>query len=199
MTWYKRRRSHLSSVCPHSVLSLPQLKVSSQLDVKALRAVRVLRPLKLISGVPSESFCPSFCLTVYPSVCRTVCRACTCRLPALLSLCLTVCLHVLFSVPVCLSVCPSLYLSVCLPVFINVSLSVPLSVCRPSMCLSLCPSICLPLFLSWNCWKRSLVSPCLCLFILSVYLSTGLSVLWPLTKLPVSLSVFPPVCLFLYP
>ena len=41
----------------YSVISLPQVNDlfnNKALDVKALRAVRVLRPLKLISGVPSK-------------------------------------------------------------------------------------------------------------------------------------------------
>ena len=33
------------------------------LDVKALRAFRVLRPLRLVSGVPSKSVCLSVCLS----------------------------------------------------------------------------------------------------------------------------------------
>ena len=42
----------------YSIISIPEvnkiLDLSDSLDVKALRAVRVLRPLKLISGVPSK-------------------------------------------------------------------------------------------------------------------------------------------------
>ena len=37
------------------------------LDVKALRAFRVLRPLRLVSGVPSE--CPLLCVCVCVCVC----------------------------------------------------------------------------------------------------------------------------------
>lgn len=39
--------------CGCSILS----SVKSQFDLRTLRAVRVLRPLKLVSGIPSKSHC----------------------------------------------------------------------------------------------------------------------------------------------
>ena len=38
-----------------SLLSLPELQVFNAGSLKALRAARVLRPLKLVSGIPSKS------------------------------------------------------------------------------------------------------------------------------------------------
>lgn len=38
-----------------SLLSLPELQVFDAGSLKALRAARVLRPLKLVSGIPSKS------------------------------------------------------------------------------------------------------------------------------------------------
>lgn len=53
----------LMSLLSCSIISIPEVNKildgdEESLDVKALRAVRVLRPLKLISGVPSK------CLTI---------------------------------------------------------------------------------------------------------------------------------------
>ena len=59
--------TNLHSQAPKSVYALPPSRSVVQVmmsflniegvDVKALRAFRVLRPLRLVSGVPSES-CP---------------------------------------------------------------------------------------------------------------------------------------------
>lgn len=46
------------SCCLYSILS----SVGSQFDLRTLRAVRVLRPLKLVSGIPSK--CSTVCFLV---------------------------------------------------------------------------------------------------------------------------------------
>lgn len=47
------------------------------LDVKALRAFRVLRPLRLVSGVPSKCLCVCVCvmLCCFLCMCMYVCKA----------------------------------------------------------------------------------------------------------------------------
>ena len=49
-----------------SLLSLPELQVFDAGSLKALRAARVLRPLKLVSGIPSKSKKYVYIFTVRP-------------------------------------------------------------------------------------------------------------------------------------
>lgn len=41
--------------------------IGTQVDLRTLRAIRVLRPLKLVSGIPSEQCCASHRLTMLSS------------------------------------------------------------------------------------------------------------------------------------
>lgn len=49
------------SLCARSILATAGTHFNTHVDLRTLRAVRVLRPLKLVSGIPSELDAPGPC------------------------------------------------------------------------------------------------------------------------------------------
>ena len=44
----------VSNFCCRFIARLPDESINSDIDLRTLRAIRVLRPLKLVSGIPSK-------------------------------------------------------------------------------------------------------------------------------------------------
>lgn len=56
------------SLCAHSILATAGTHFNTHVDLRTLRAVRVLRPLKLVSGIPSKLDAPALLPRVSTSI-----------------------------------------------------------------------------------------------------------------------------------
>ena len=83
--WLYKKEKKNSLICVCRFITLFASAQSETFNLRTLRAVRVLRPLKLVSGIPS----------MYRSVCVCTCHSCV--------VCVCVCVHV--CVYMCVCVC----------------------------------------------------------------------------------------------